>query len=197
MRSIDARCQSYELVWPVKICFSCQVARPSKEFSINKRRASLLDDDCRLCRKTKRKSRPRVVDLLRIAQQRFITDYKSKVGCACGEKDPVALELHHRDRALKVASICQLTTYPELLRIELIKCDVICANCHRKAHREMQSRHLSPLLDDLLAKYLAGGQRLVPLPAGLPVDKLRKKRKQRAIGWTWGSGLKKLRSKTK
>lgn len=55
--------------------------------------------------------------------------------CKCGESDPTALDCDHRDPKTKRDSICELsrTSYSiAVLKEELDKCDVMCANCHRK-----------------------------------------------------------------
>lgn len=55
----------------------------------------------------------------------------------CGEGDPACLEFHHRDPDDKERAIGELITYgagPEKLEAEIAKCDVLCANCHRKEH---------------------------------------------------------------
>jgi hypothetical protein len=70
----------------------------------------------------------------RVARNRqFIVDYLRAHPCVdCGEADIVVLEFDHlRD---KVASISQMIRNNELARIieEIAKCDVVCANCHRR-----------------------------------------------------------------
>lgn len=59
-------------------------------------------------------------------------------GCVyCGEDDPVCLDFHHRNPAEKEANARDLATWSTLrLLRELAKCDVVCANCHRKIHRK-------------------------------------------------------------
>jgi hypothetical protein len=76
------------------------------------------------------------------ARGAFLRDYKAERGCAdCGEKDPVVLELDHRDRSMKdsrQANRYGRTAVPwrslgwKALKTELAKCDVVCANCHRR-----------------------------------------------------------------
>jgi hypothetical protein len=68
----------------------------------------------------------------------IINAYK-RTGCAvCGEEDLRCLDLHHRDPSEKNARLkgkdrirLNGLGYWELLE-ELSKCDVLCANCHRK-----------------------------------------------------------------
>ena len=81
----------------------------------------------------------------------LVREYKAARGCECGETDPVVLELHHRDPATKhsllkqpKAGVKQRTYgYGRLsyaaIAVELEKCDVMCANCHRREeHRRRQ-----------------------------------------------------------
>jgi len=55
----------------------------------------------------------------------------------CGKSDPVVLEFDHRDRKDKIAdvSVMILQSYSlETLQKEVQKCDVRCANDHRRKH---------------------------------------------------------------
>lgn len=55
----------------------------------------------------------------------------------CDEKHPAALDLHHRDKGGKVATVRQLVDRDRPLsaiQAEMDKCDVVCSNCHRKLH---------------------------------------------------------------
>jgi hypothetical protein len=68
----------------------------------------------------------------------WVNKRKAEQGCAyCGESDPACLDLHHREDADKEMEITEMVTYghsKENLREEMAKCDVLCANCHRKRH---------------------------------------------------------------
>ena len=59
--------------------------------------------------------------------------YKQERGCAdCGENDPVVLEFDHlRDKVDNVAALVTRWSWKRLLT-EIEKCDVVCANCHRR-----------------------------------------------------------------
>jgi hypothetical protein len=53
----------------------------------------------------------------------------------CGETDISVLEFDHRDRALKELTVAELITQGyslERVMREIAKCDVRCANCHRR-----------------------------------------------------------------
>ena len=69
----------------------------------------------------------------------WIRDYKSERGCSCGEKHPAALDFHHRDENTKVSAISEMMMRglkKVLILAEIEKCDLLCANCHRKKHAE-------------------------------------------------------------
>lgn len=60
-----------------------------------------------------------------------------KIAClSCGETDPDCLDFHHRDPGSKAMTVSQAMRGPSFARLkaEIEKCDVICANCHRKQH---------------------------------------------------------------
>lgn len=54
-------------------------------------------------------------------------------GCVdCGEMDPVVLDFDHiGGKTFNVARMSGRTSY-EALRAEIAKCEIRCANCHRK-----------------------------------------------------------------
>jgi hypothetical protein len=65
---------------------------------------------------------------------RFVVAYKTFFGCAlCPETNPICLDLHHLNPADKNFSVSQRRQTGLLtLVLELAKCSVLCANCHRK-----------------------------------------------------------------
>jgi hypothetical protein len=64
-------------------------------------------------------------------------DFKSTCFCSeCGENDPACLDFHHVDPSTKKYLITKIRKCRNLLREELKKCIVLCANCHRKHHNK-------------------------------------------------------------
>ena len=77
----------------------------------------------------------------------LLQEYKSSVGCGCGEKDPRALDFHHVDPSMKHKRLKIDRTnvrgsrwidlsYESIVR-EIGFCVVLCANCHRKEEWEL------------------------------------------------------------
>ncbi len=66
--------------------------------------------------------------------------WKKTLQCSrCPEKDFVCLDFHHREGESKeeaVSNMVLLGYSPESILAEASKCDVLCANCHRKVHAE-------------------------------------------------------------
>ena len=70
-------------------------------------------------------------------RREFLKVIKEGYGCQCGCGEDVAeaLVFHHRDPSKKVRALSSMSSAPvALLLIEIAKCDVLCRNCHAKAH---------------------------------------------------------------
>ena len=85
------------------------------------------------------KARARIWNVVnRKAVQAALGLYLQEHPCVvCGESDPVVLEFDHRDPALKEFSVKSNRAFGMALRnvlAEVAKCDVRCANCHRRRH---------------------------------------------------------------
>ena len=67
----------------------------------------------------------------------YVLSVKEK-GCSeCGEKHPACLQFHHRDPTNKIDRVNRLlaqTKSLEKVKLEIDKCDLLCANCHAKKH---------------------------------------------------------------
>ncbi len=63
-------------------------------------------------------------------------DWKAKIGCTtCGERNPVCLDFHHLSRATKKSDVLTMAASGAKMQLEeVMKCVVVCANCHRKVH---------------------------------------------------------------
>lgn len=71
----------------------------------------------------------------RNAYRSFIDGYKSEHPCVdCGESDPVVLDFDHvlGKKKFNIGSAASGKTIAEIVA-EIEKCEVRCANCHRRA----------------------------------------------------------------
>lgn len=67
----------------------------------------------------------------------FIRNYKAEHACHfCGEKNSICLDFHHAngEKEFDIGSKQARSSGIERLRVEMDKCVVVCANCHRKVH---------------------------------------------------------------
>lgn len=96
--------------------------------SESSRRHYLKNRVNRIADKNARKERNRVL----------VQEYKRSHSCiACGESEPCCLDFHHRDPTQKDFVIGASYTRSigiGRIKAEIAKCDILCANCHRKFH---------------------------------------------------------------
>lgn len=81
---------------------------------------------CKTCDTTKTLARKEL-------NQELIYNILDKSSCMdCGYTNPIALEFDHRDPTTKLFNIADgyLRSKEELI-LEVSKCDIVCANCHR------------------------------------------------------------------
>ena len=83
----------------------------------------------------------------RAEKQKFVEELKSSLCCSkCQENDPCCLDFHHRDQNKKEFALYEAVSRnysKERILSEIKKCTVLCANCHRKEHRENRGKHLT------------------------------------------------------
>ena len=75
------------------------------------------------------------------ASKRKLYGYLLEHPCVdCGVSDPVFLEFDHLDPSIKEHNIGNLVGYKwETILKEIDKCEVVCANCHRKRTAKLQN----------------------------------------------------------
>lgn len=126
-------------------CGRCEEEKPEADFAWRRKAKGQRDNYCRPCRADYKQehyaaNRPRYVAAARARKQaliaermEFLLDYFGKHPCAdCGETDPIVLEFDHlRDKQFGIASGFRDRNWQSVLE-EIAKCDVVCANCHRR-----------------------------------------------------------------
>jgi hypothetical protein len=128
-------------------CYRCGEVKPADEFAWRRRKRNQRDSFCRPCRSAYKRehylaNKQRYIDQaavskrkLRLKRTRYLIEYFASHPCVeCGETDPVVLEFDHVDATTKsfdVGSALDRYTW-ERFAAEMEKCDVVCANCHRR-----------------------------------------------------------------
>lgn len=81
------------------------------------------------------KSRKAGRRVYRLKMQSIAWEYLTSHPCIdCGESDPVVLEFDHKSKTHKSCNVSLLARFfgEEKIRAEINKCEVRCANCHRR-----------------------------------------------------------------
>lgn len=127
-------------------CNRCKSDKDESEFSFKNKVLNLRNSYCKPCHRsyTKEhyrlnaklyKSRARRSNIKMIQKhKRFVRDLKSELGCFfCGETDYCCLDFHHlTDKTFNISRSVHLSL--ENVLTEILKCLVLCSNCHRKLH---------------------------------------------------------------
>lgn len=128
--------------------FKCRVCRPcAKERMRRKRESPDFLKNCAEKAARWRRSHPaenRKRWESAFAKKRQILMDARAGGCIkCGEKHSWCLDFHHRAGTDKLGNIGEFRRFaiPKLLA-EIAKCDVLCANCHRKHHGDEFQRRI-------------------------------------------------------
>jgi hypothetical protein len=102
------------------LCPQCKTLKEPKDVSTNGYRCKSCDA-----------SRSRTSAL---SNRKLLFEYQSRNPCKdCGEKDPIVLEFDHKVPELKEYNISNMMGYSwDKIKTEIDKCDVVCANCHRR-----------------------------------------------------------------
>lgn len=140
-----------------KKCYTCGETKEITEFNKNKNRKDGLNSICRECSKARskkyyaenREHHKEETIKRKLAQletnRRFVYDYLLENPCVdCGEADPVVLEFDHLpgcDKKYLLSLMVSGGYSIKTIRKEIDKCDVVCANCHRRRTAERGSHY--------------------------------------------------------
>ena len=175
----------------MKRCSKCGEEKPLDAFPPIRRSGIKLQSWCRTCfaaygadyyqrnREAQKAHKLRNVAAARDAKRRQLIDYLLLHPCIdCGEKDIVVLEFDHlREKEFDVARLVNGGATWRRVEREIAKCEVRCANCHRRktAERGQARRNAKPLyagrlspveqllLDDLALRSCRRCRRALPL----------------------------------
>lgn len=134
------------------ICNKCGVEKDEKEFYVRNMRKNILHRQCKACYKAHRqknyenhylKYREAYLQRAKLRRERLRTEFRTQMknymsnkSCQdCGENDIRVLELDHIEPSGKKFTISQAVrlgySWQDIL-LEIEKCQVLCANCHKK-----------------------------------------------------------------
>lgn len=131
----------------MKVCTRCgPPAQPIENFAIRNRARGTRQYICRNCQNEYvrahyranraayiEKARVRNTELIRINGEFLIAYLKQHPCVDCGERDVIVLEFDHlRDKVADVSVLARGGYSIETIQKEIDKCEVVCANCHRR-----------------------------------------------------------------
>lgn len=126
-----------------KKCYRCSAEKNLEEFNFQKSGILGRHSWCRVCQSADyMKNRVRHLAQVRAREKRIEVEHFAKImdyllghPCIdCGETDPIVLEFDHV-RGEKVRAVSELVALRQAwskIEAEIEKCDVRCANCHRR-----------------------------------------------------------------
>lgn len=125
-----------------KVCSCCKKDKSIDNFVINNKKTGQRRSECKACRNEKAKTYDAYKNTkirarrLENKKRKLIQRYKMFCGCRfCGIKIPEVLDLHHINPSDKLFNpSCMTKERYDVIRNELRKCAVICANHHRMIH---------------------------------------------------------------
>jgi len=126
----------------MKICSRCKLEKNLSDFNKNKARSDGYNTFCKDCNKNYQKQHYLLnkdtykSDNInrRLELQQFAYDYLKEHSCVdCKESDPVVLDFDHiSDKISAISVMTHNVVSVEKLKSEIAKCEVRCANCHRR-----------------------------------------------------------------
>jgi len=135
------------VLYYIMICTKCNIEKSVSAFSIRNRGTGKLHKQCKEChteyrRKHYLKNKAKYIKKAKINNKVYkeynrnkLFKYLTGKSCAdCGETDPITLDFDHVKGAKKFAIPNGETYSWKTVLLEIDKCEIRCANCHRKRH---------------------------------------------------------------
>jgi hypothetical protein len=129
----------------MKLCSVCKKTKHEEEFSFRNKEKGKRRSHCKLCsrlyvKEHYKKNKTYYLDkakkrneMVRKGIKQYTWDYLAAHSCVdCGESDPVVLEFDHISDKIKAISEMYRNYSLNAVIAEIKKCDVRCANCHRR-----------------------------------------------------------------
>ena len=138
-----------------KTCNKCKLEKSEDDFFFKDKSKNKRHNYCKICYGNARRGKEHYLKykdeyLLRNKQRNerirnenfnhLMDFFGGKSCCDCGEKDVVVLDFDHRDPSAKKHNVsqmlCMALSWNKILD-EIQKCDIVCANCHRRRTAKM------------------------------------------------------------
>jgi len=129
-----------------KRCYSCGETKDASGFNKARRRKDGLQTECRECNKKRHQERykdnPKVYyernKRQREEKTEWVCQYLEQNPCVdCGEDDIVVLDFDHlHNKIMDISHMVGDRRSMEKIKSEIAKCEVRCANCHRRITAE-------------------------------------------------------------
>jgi len=142
----------------MKKCSKCKEDKELDDFGNNKWTKDRKSNYCKKCMKIVQKNdyeqykdlyKTRM-KLYKRQQIQWYREYKTTLKCSkCGESHPSTLDFHHKNPNEKEFNISNelYNGYDvEKIKKEIEKCIVLCSNCHRKLHWDLEELKYQELL---------------------------------------------------
>lgn len=127
----------------MKTCSKCKKEQTLDQFRKNSKAKDGKHPWCKACfaeyerdryqngdRERKERNKASIINKRRDFIWNILTAAQCKV---CGLDDPLVLEFDHRDPETKAYNITDMYNLAEsTIQTEIDKCDILCANCHRR-----------------------------------------------------------------
>jgi hypothetical protein len=140
-----------------KICRGCDALRKREEFALKNAATGERHSQCKECGRRRAKDHYLANHAAYIERNRrnrptqrrrnanIVLDYLLTHSCVqCGECDPVVLEFNHVDVRAKTGNVAELVRSGcsrKRLLDEIMKCEVLCANCHQRYTSSSRTAH--------------------------------------------------------
>jgi len=133
-----------------KTCTKCKRNLLVEEFAWRDKAAGERSKDCKECHRNwfkswyerNKKSVGERHKRNREERRKWFQALKGTMCCQhCTENDPVCLEFHHEDPKEKEIDVAQAWVKGwsrERILQEIVKCIVLCSNCHKKLHHKLR-----------------------------------------------------------
>ena len=129
----------------MKICVTCEKEKLDDDFNWKNKAKGQRQYSCRQCTRIQSKrsydrNKESTIQNVKLRNDHYaliLSEWKRTLSCVvCNESAHYCLDFHHLDPSKKDINISSISRGSwKRLRNEILKCVVVCSNCHRKIHQ--------------------------------------------------------------